>query len=436
MNKRLIFTVCACSLSGLLFGYDIGAIAGASPSVRIYFHLLPAAFGIAISSVIFGTIAGSIGAGFLSDALGRRKTLSISALTYSVAAVISTLSCRFTQFVLSRLLCGIAIGLISVVAPMYLAEVAPSKLRGRIVGLFQMSLSIGVVAGFLAGYFISSLLHSQKAWRLLLVGGVIPALLSLLCLSFSVDSPRWLALRGRSAELHSSLACLGINQLEFDTTTIPDTSKKHNEMSLFSHQLIRPVMLAISIAMFNQLTGVNAILYYVLDIFRNLGAGRLNGRVDALILSILSLCVTILALFLIDKIGRKPLLLAGTIGMCICLFLLPAIRWNNWPASTVVVVLACYEACFGFSQGTVIWIYLSEIFPLPLRARGQSLGTTMHWITNAVVVSVFPVLSSHFGGRVFIGLALIMIFQCLVIFLFYPETKNRSLESLAFENNA
>lgn len=436
MNHRLILTVLAGSLFGLLFGYDIGAMAGVAPSVRICFGLSPATFGLAVSAALFGTIAGSAIAGLLSDSLGRRRTLAFSGFLYLIAIVAAATAGRFSQFALFRLICGITIGLISVTAPMYLAEVAPSRLRGRIVGSFQVSLSIGVVVGFLAGYLLMNFSHSEDAWRLLLGGGVVPALLAELCLLRSVDSPRWLAIRGRFAEAHSTLVSLGVEQVGSDAAMLEDVAKRSNEASLFSRQSIRFIALAVSIAMFNQLTGVNALLYYVLDIFKYLGSGHLNGRADAIALSTLSLCVTVMGVVLLDKFGRKPLLLAGAVGMSICLFLLPVIRWRGWPASAVVIVLASYEACFGFSQGTVIWVYLSELFPLPLRARGQSLGTTVHWITNAIVVSVFPAVTNRLGGRVFIGLALLMILQFFVILLFYPETKGRSLESLALESNA
>jgi sugar porter (SP) family MFS transporter len=431
MNQRLILTISAGSLFGLLFGYDIGAMAGAAPGVRICFALSPAAFGAAVSAALFGTIAGSLTAGFLSDALGRRMTLSVAGFLYLVTVITAASANGFRLFASFRLLCGVAVGIISVVAPMYLAEVSPSRLRGRIVGCFQISLSIGVVTGFLAGYVLSTFTSSPDAWRLLLSGGIVPAVFAELCLLGSVESPRWLAIRGRFTEVQSSLERLGFEQINSDVTAIAHATKELEQTSFFSRQSIRPAVLAVSVAVFNQLTGVNALLYYILDVFKDLGAGRLNGRTGALALSILSLCVTVPAVSLLDKIGRKPLLLAGAAGMSICLFLLPAIRYEGWPASAVVIILACYEVCFSFSQGPLIWVYLSELFPISMRARGQSLGTTVHWITNAFVVAVFPALTYGLGGKVFHGLALLMIFQFFVVLLFYPETKGRSLESLA-----
>jgi MFS family permease len=413
LNRRFSFTVVAGCLCGLLFGYDIGAMAGAAPDVRTCFGLSPAALGLAISSVLFGTIVGSITAGFLADVLGRRNTISASVFIYMLAVILAASAAGLIQFAACRFLCGIAIGLISVVAPMYLAEIAPSELRGRIVGSFQVNISVGVVTAFLASYLLSLHAHPGVAWRLSLAAGAIPALLCELCLMGSSVCPQ---------------SSGGPETFQAGPVT---AMQKLSRPTLFSRQYLRPIALAVSIAVFNQLTGVNALLYYVLDIFKDLGSGQLNGRADAITLSALSLLVTLIAILVIDKIGRKPLLLTGAAGMSICLFLLPVIRHRGWPAYSVVIDIAIYNGCFGFSQGAVIWVYLSEIFPLPVRARGQSLGTTVHWITNAFVVGTFPAVASHWGGKVFWGLGFLLIIQFLIISWFYPETNGRTLESLA-----
>jgi len=433
MKQRLIFSVLAGSFCGLLFGYDIGAMAGAAPNIRTAFALSPAGLGMAVSAALFGTIPGSIAAGFLADALGRRATLSVATFLYGVALVGAAAAQALWPFVALRFCCGLAIGLISVTAPMYLAEIAPSRLRGRIVGLFQLSVSIGVVAAFLVGYVFSRFGYGGGSWRFMLGCAVVPALMGALCVLRSAVSPRWLASRAQFKETRSAMADLGFAQQEADALAKPldQAGAAAQPASLFSRQYLRPIFLGISIAAFNQLTGVNALLYYILDVFHDLGAGRLNGRADALALAVLGLVVTVLAVLVMDSVGRRPLLLSGAAGMGFCLLLLPLIRHYNWPAATVVVVIAAYDACFGFSQGSVIWVYLSEIFPLPVRARGQSLGSTVHWVTNAFVVGIFPAMTSRWGQRVFVGLALVMVAQFLVILLFYPETRGRTLESLA-----
>jgi len=430
MTSKLLAASLAGSFSGVLFGYDIGAMASAAPDVRASFGLSPSGLGLAVSSALLGTILGSMAAGSLADRFGRRGIISFAEILYVSAIVGAALAHALAPFAIFRFVCGVAIGGISVVVPMYLAEIAPSHARGRIVGLFQLSLSIGVVAAFLAGYLVSQRMRADIAWRAMICGNLLLALLSLLCLLFSSASPHWLALRGRMQDARASLARLGSAHPDLDVDAIAlslEQARQARHVSLFSRQYIKPIALALSIAMFNQLTGVNALLYYVLDVFGSLGSGRLNGRADAIMLSTTSLAVTLLAVFMIDKVGRRPLLLAGAACMGLCLLLLPAIRHFGWPVSTVVVVCIAYNACFGFSQGAVIWIYLSEIFPVPVRARGQSLGTTVHWATNAFVVGMFPVLASHLGEKVFLVLALLMALQFVTILLFYPETKGRAL---------
>ena len=437
MNQRLLFSVLAGGFCGLVFGYDIGAISSTAPDLRAAFSLSPAALGLAVSSALFGTIAGSIAAGFASEFIDHRHVLRIAGLLYIAGATGSAVAVRLIQFTIARVLCGLAIGLISVVAPMYLAEISPAKLRGRIVGFFQFNLSIAVVLAFVAGYIVSNHLLPALRWRFLLAGGILPALLFELFLLGASPSPRWLAVHGRFREVRSTFASLGFPEPEIDEARTAAALRDVDACSrvkLFSREYARPIVLATTIAVFNQLTGVNALWYYILDVFKDLGSGRLNGRLDAIAVSTLSLGVTMVAVLVIDKVGRKPLLLSGAVGMGICLALLPAIRTMHWPLSTVTVVLAFYNACFGFSQGAVIWVYLSEIFPLPVRARGQSFGGTVHWTASAFVVGVFPTIARHLGERVYVLLAVLMILQFLTILFVYPETRHRHLEALAIRH--
>jgi sugar porter (SP) family MFS transporter len=434
MTKRLLVSVLAGSCCGLLFGYDIGAISSATPELRTHFALSAPALGIAVSSALFGTIAGSVFAGFVADAIDRRAALQISGLLYAIASLGAAFAPTFAHFVTFRFVGGIAIGLISVAAPMYLAEIAPAQMRGRLVGSFQINISIGVVLGFALGYLFS--FHSQHgaAWRYSLAFGAALALFSESLLLQAAPSPRWLALKRRFAEAQDSLAALGSAAPATDQQRLADTLHEFGglrQSKLFSRRYTRPILLAASIAIFNQLTGVNVLLYYILDVFTELGSGRFNGRKDAILVAAFGLLVTTVAISVIDKVGRKPLLLAGAAGMGACLIALPAIRYMGWPATSVIIILLCYNLFFGLSQGTVVWVYLSEIFPLPVRARGQSFGSTVHWITNALIVGSFPVIASIFGREVFVALAVLMAIQFIVILLVYPETKHTSLESLA-----
>lgn len=434
MNQRLALSVAAASLCGLLFGYDVGAISSATLGLRAQFVLSPPALGVAMSSALFGTILGSIAAGIIADSVDRRKTLLLSAILYCVASLGGAFAFGFTQFAAFRFGCGVAIGLISVAAPLYLAEIAPSHWRGRIVGSFQLNVSAGVVLAFGLGFVFSNHFPLGSAWRWSFVVGAAFALLCGTILLRASQSPRWLALKGRSAEMGTTLKALGSADPDADCARIAGSLEEFRasrHSTLFSRRNARPILLAASIAIFNQLTGVNVLLYYILDVFAELGSGRLNGRRDAFVMAAFGVLVTAIAVSIIDKVGRKSLLLTGAAGMAVCLFALPAIRYMGWPAEAVVIILLCYSLFFGFSQGTVVWVYLSELFPLPVRARGQSFGSTVHWVANAIIIGSFPVVARSLGGKVFAGLAVMMVVQFFVILFVYPETKRTSLESLA-----
>jgi sugar porter (SP) family MFS transporter len=434
MNRQLTITAVAGAFGGLLFGYDIGAISGATQGLRAHFALSPAALGFAVAASMIGTIVGSMGAGLVADWMERHRVLLVVGMLYMASALGSALVSTFAQFVSFRVLGGLAIGIISVVAPLYLAEVSPSHLRGRVVGSFQLSLGIGVVIAFVWNYLLSLHGHSDATWRWSVGGGVVPALVCQGFLMQAIPSPRWLALKRKFPEARAALVKLGAANLDAEYASLVAQRNESDGCSaepLFSRRHVRPIFLAISIAVFNQLTGVNVLLYYILDVVRELGSGRLNGRKDAILISTLSLIVTTIAVGVIDKVGRKPLLLSGAAGMSICLVLLSGFRPMHWPVTSVLLILVCYNAFFAFSQGTVVWVYLSELFPLPVRARGQSLGSTANWLANAAITGMFPTMAGRLGMAVFGIFASFMALQFLVVLLMYPETKHRSLEALA-----
>ncbi len=434
INRGIALSAMAGALGGLLFGYDIGAISGSIQALRTQFALSPAALGIAVSAALLGTIVGSFSAGFAADAIDRRRSLLASGLLYLLATLGAALAPDFGWFASFRFLCGISIGVISVAAPMYLAEIAPPRLRGGIVGSFQMNIGLGVVLAFAWSYFLSRHFLPAAAWRYSLACGAVPALLFEVILLQAAQSPRWLTLKRRFAEAQSALIALGATDPDVEQASLVAALNEFGtsqRASLFSRRYARPIFLAVSIAVFNQLTGVNVLLFYVLDIFTELGSGHLNARKDAIFVAATSLVATMIAVCVIDKLGRKPLLLTGAAGMGVCLALLPAIRHFGWPSSSVVFVLVCYSSFFAFSQGTVIWVYLSEIFPLPVRARGQSMGSMVHWIANALITGSFPVIASTFGSNVFVTLAVMMVIQFFVVLFFYPETKHIGLEAAA-----
>lgn len=418
----------------MLFGYDIGAISSSTQELRTQLALSPSGLGIAVSSALFGTIFGAVAAGFIADSIDRRYIMLASGSLYMLTSLGAASASGLESFAIFRFVCGIAIGLISVIAPMYLAEISPSHLRGRIVGAFQLTIGIGVVLAFALSYLLSSHLPANITWRFCLACGALPAFLYQALSLAAFQSPRWLALKRRFAEMRITLVALGSADPDRDQANIMaalNAFSGSRQTSLFSRQYLRPMFLAASIAVFNQLTGVNVLLYYVLDIFTVLGSGQLNEHRDTVIVAVTSLVATMIALNAIDRFGRKPLLLIGTAGMGICLVLLPAVGYMRWPPLTVVIVLVCFNCFFAFSQGTVIWVYLSEIFPLPVRAKGQTMGSSVHWIANALITGSFPVIANNLGSKVFSVLAAIMALQFLVILFLFPETGNLGLEAVA-----
>jgi sugar porter (SP) family MFS transporter len=434
----LAATVCAGAFGGIVFGYDIGAVAAATHGLSAHFALLPAGLGVAVAASLIGTIAGSMCAGVIADWMDRRRALLISGSSYAACALGSALALNFAAFLCFRAACGVAIGIISVVSPLYLAEIAPPRLRGRIVGSFQLSLGVAVVIAWSWNYLLSLHLSPDVAWRWSFAGGLIPAALLLGSLLQAVPSPRGLILKRQFDEARIALAKLAPAEADSEYLTLVQRAKEHGRPPepLFSRRHTRPILLAVGIALFNQLTGVNVLLYYMLDILNKLGSGQLNERKTAILISASGLILTTFAVAVVDKLGRKPLLLIGAAGIGVCLFLLSLFPHLHWPPVAAVAVLVCYNAFFAFSQGTVVWVYLSELFPLPVRARGQSLGSTANWIANAVIIATFPMLASRFSMVIFAIFALLMGMQFLVVLFIYPETKNRNLEALASDISA
>jgi SP family arabinose:H+ symporter-like MFS transporter len=424
----------AGAAGGLLFGYDIGAISSATQELRAQFALSPSGLGIAVSVALVGTIVGALAAGLMADAIDRRHSMLASGFLYMLASLGAASASSFERFSIFRFICGISIGVISVMAPMYLAEISPPLLRGRIVGAFQLNVGVGVVLAFALSYLISLHFPAHDVWRFTLACGAVPAVLYQALLFRASQSPRRLALKRRFTDMRTALVALGSADPDGDQADLMaalDEFGGYRQSSLFSRRYLRPIFLAASIAIFNQLTGVNVLLYYVLDVFTVLGSGQLNGHKDTVIVAATSLVATMIALNIIDKFGRKPLLLVGAVGMGACLLLLPTIRYMHWPALSVVIVLVCYNSFFAFSQGTVIWVYLSEIFPLPVRGSGQTMGSVVHWVANALITGTFPVIVSGLGSKVFVVLAAIMALQFFVILFLYPETKSLGLEAVA-----
>ena len=420
MSKRPVAKAFAISLGGFVFGYDLGALSCATQGLRSHFHLSPAVFGVTISFSIWGTVCGALLAGRWADRVGRQSLIAGCATIYALGAIGVTLPVPSEwAFILAmRFMCGMAIGGFTVGCPLYLAEIAPIELRGRLVSLFQVEVGAGVVVAFAAGALFARFDAQGAAWRWSLGMGAVPAMvLLILVLSMSERKPGL-------AEKTSSKA-------RSDSPISSEIRNSSDHQRLFCRKNKRLILLATSIAVFNQLSGVNIVLLYMLDILSSAGIGLDMGHRFTVMISCLSLITTVLGMAYVDKAGRKPLLYIGSAGMAICLLCLAVAIPCHFGPLLYLSILVAYNAFFAFSQGTVVWVYLSELFPPGIRGAGQGYGASVHWIANATLVLAVPVMLHASYAGVFYLFALMMALQMGVIWRWYPETRGTTLGSLA-----
>jgi len=432
LNAYLLRSTVVAALGGLLFGFDTAVIAGTTRVLTEFFRLTPATLGVTVSSALAGTIVGSMLAGIPGDKYGRRDSLRGLAVLY----LLSSLGCAFAwswpALILFRVIGGLAIGGSSVLGPMYIAEIAPAKWRGRLVGLFQFNIVFGILAAYFSNYLVGSFNLGLLEWRWKLGVAAIPAALFLAMLFFISRSPRWLAKKSRIPEAREVLRRIGEENYEQELHDIVASMDAEHSSSdaFFSWKYRLPIFLAISIGLFNQLSGINAILYYLNDIFARAGFNKVSSDLQAVAIGATNLVFTMLAMTLIDRVGRKKLLLIGAVGTAFCLAGVAGIFLTHRHEQLLVWLLVGYIAFFAFSQGAVIWVYIGEVFPNRVRAKGQSLGSFSHWLMNGIISLVFPVMAAKSGGYPFVFFAAMMVVQFFVVALFYPETKGHSLEEL------
>ena len=433
LNSYLIRSTVVAAIGGLLLGFDTAVIAGVTRDLTRIYTLSPASLGLTVSSALWGTIIGAIFAGIPGDRFGRRDSLRGLAVLYLVSAIGCALAWNWGSLVFFRIIEGIAIGGSSVLGPMYIAELSPAKWRGRLVGFFQFSVVFGVLLAYLSNYLIGLLGFGDSEWRWKLGISAVPAAFFLALLFTIPRSPRWLVSKGRTQEARQVLQLTGEEDFEYSLREIIesiDLEHKRSEDRLFSRQYRAPILLAVSIGVFNQLTGINAILYYLNSIFESAGFSKVSGDLQSVAVGATNLLFTIIAMSVIDRFGRKILLLIGSVGMALCLAGVAAIFFLGTNQRLLVWLLTGYIAAFGFSQGAVIWVYLSEVFPNRVRAKGQSLGSSAHWVMNAFISGIFPVMAASSGGFPFLFFALMMVVQFFVVLWWYPETKEISLEQM------
>ena len=432
LNSYLLKSTIVAALGGLLFGFDTAVIAGATHALTETFHLSPAALGMTVASALWGTIIGSMLAGIPGDRFGRRDSLRAMAVLYVVSALGCALAWNWTSLVLFRFIGGLGIGGSSVLGPMYIAEVAPAKWRGRLVGLFQFNIVFGILLAYLSNYILGTMGLGAAEWRWKLGISAAPAVLFLLLLFGIPRSPRWLVKKQRISEARDVLRMTGEANFEEELQEIIVSIDAEHVTGdrLFSWKYRFPIFLAVSIGMFNQLAGINAILYYLNDIFAFAGFNKVSSDLQTVAIGGTNLLFTMLAMSVIDRIGRKTLLLIGSVGTAVCLAGVAAIFFTHSHQNLLVWLLIGYIAFFAFSQGAVIWVFISEVFPNRVRAKGQSLGSFSHWFMNALISGIFPLLAASSGGYPFVFFSLMMALQFFVVLFVYPETKGVSLEQM------
>jgi SP family arabinose:H+ symporter-like MFS transporter len=434
LNAYLLKATVVAGLGGLLFGFDTAVISGTTGDLTQVYNLSPLKLGVTVFAALVGTILGSMFAGIPGDKFGRRDSLRVMAILYVVSALGCALAWNWPALVLFRFIGGLGIGGSSVLGPMYIAEIAPASWRGRLVGIFQFNVVSGILLAYLSNFFVGAQhLRIEDEWRWKFGVAAMPAALFLTLLFTIPRSPRWLVKKQRINEAREVLRLIGEQNYERELQDIIESIDAEHGLAdepLFSAKYRLSIFLAITIGMFNQLSGINAILYYLNDIFAFAGFSKMSGDLQAVVVGLTNLLFTVIAISIIDRMGRKKLLLVGAVGTAICLAGVAAIFATNKHRELLLWLLVGFIASFAFSQGSVIWVYLSEVFPNRVRAKGQSLGTLTHWLMNAAISLTFPILAARSKSIPFMFFAAMMLLQFFVVLFVYPETKGVTLEEM------
>ena len=431
-KQRVFLWSITAALGGFLFGFDTAVISGVEQSLQTLWKLNVWEHGLTVSIALIGTVIGSMTGGIPAEKLGRKKTLFWIAILYLLASLGTALAPNWPIFLLFRFLGGLGVGASSVAAPMYITEISPAKSRGKLVGLFQFNVVLGILVAYLSNYLLSGM--GDESWRWMLGIQALPSLIFLIAVLNIPESPRWLLLqKNQVAEAREVLNMIDPETAEQTLTAIQE-SNTHTTAStrLFSGEYKTPIMLAVLFAVFNQVSGINAIIYYAPRIFEMTGLGKSSSLLSSAGIGLINLIFTLISMNLIDRYGRRTLMKIGSVGLIVTLGLVArAFYVEDFSGMTVPLLLFVYIAFFGFSQGAVIWVFISEIFPNEVRASGQALGSFTHWLMAAIITFTFPYLAEQFGGgNTFLFFAVMMVLQLLFVIRLMPETKGTSLEQL------
>lgn len=434
VTLAIVLSAAGAALGGLLFGFDTAVISGATQALQAQFSLTDAMLGFTVASALIGTVLGSLVAGVPADRFGRKAVMLTVAIAYVVSSLGTGLASDFGGFVAFRFMGGLAIGAASVVTPIYIAEVSPARFRGRLVAMNQLNIVLGILIAFLSNYIIAGLVPHHVAWRWMFGIVAMPSAIFLAVTLVLPESPRWLAIHGHADRARRVMQRLGFADPGAELARIEQAEAREEATGkprLFQRAHLTPVACAIAIAMFNQLSGINALLYYAPRIFELAGAGADSALLQSIAVGGTNLVFTVLALFLIDRFGRKPLLYVGSV---ICAATLLLVGWQLESASPdgtlILFGLLGFIAAFAVSQGAVIWVFISEVFPSAVRGKGQALGSTTHWVMAAAITWLFPVFASSVGGWVFAFFGAMMLLQLGWVWKFMPETNGIALEDM------
>lgn len=438
-KNYVFFISITAALGGFLFGFDTAVISGAERAIQEIWQLSDWMHGLAIASALYGTVIGALFGGIPADRFGRKKSLLWIGIFYLISAFGSAIAWDVSSFTLFRFLGGLGVGASSVVAPMYISEIAPAKNRGLLVALYQFNIVFGIVIAYLSNYLIGTAELAQE-WRYMLAVEAIPALIYSLMIFRIPESPRWLITKSNLVDKAKQiLQRTDPEGVDRAIRLVLEEEKKEKSKGsfsmLFQTKYLSSTLLAVMFAFFNQVSGINAIIYFAPRVFEMAGISTENALISTIGIGIVNLLGTFLGLYLIDRLGRKILMYIGSCGYIISLslmaynFLGPGI-----PSFWLPIFVFGFIVSHAIGQGSVIWVFISEMFPNELRAYGQSLGSFTHWILAAVIANVFPFFANEFGpGYIFVFFAVMMLGQLLWVWRKMPETKGRSLEEIQKE---
>ena len=429
MNKIFYWSIVA-ALAGFLFGFDTVVISGADQKLQALWQSSNAFHGtVVMGMALWGTVVGALLGSFPTQKWGRKKTLLIIGLFYSVSALGSAFANDPYTFAAFRFLGGLGVGVSTIAAPAYISEIAPYQKRGKLVGLYQFNIVFGILMAFLSNYLLSN--FGENAWRWMMGIEAFPALLFTALVTSIPQSPRWLLMKGKKEAAQAVLALL---HLEEETQMVDNTLEEPSTggSALFTKPNSFPLWLTFFIAFFNQFSGINAFLYYAPRIFEEGGLGESTALLSSVGIGIINLIFTLIGINLIDRLGRKQLMYYGSFGYIISLSLVACAFFFSWEGLLIPIFLFLFIASHAIGQGAVIWVFISEIFPNHLRNAGQAFGSSVHWVLAAAIPSFVPLLFASIGpGTVFLIFAGMMVLQLLFVYFMMPETKGIPLEELS-----